>query len=375
MKISITDANIITSYGLGIDLTWNGLLAGKTAIDKNSRFATQNLLSDYAALVPDLTVTSEKTLIMQMLEKLVENRKVSLTEDAYLILATTTGEIDLLEKAVLDKHCSNINQSDVGQLLKKVNNLFHVDTGMLMSAACASSTAAVAHAANLIKEGKKECVVVVGCDCVSEFVASGFSSLQATGVEPARPFDRNRDGLTVGEAAGYIVLMNEARAMNMKLPCYGYIAGWGMSNDANHMTGPSRDGAGLAISIKKAIMSAGLSSKEIGSICAHGTGTVYNDSMEMKAFKSTFSKPVPTYSIKGGIGHTMGAAGIIEIITAGKSLREQTVPPTVGLIEPDEEAEGWVYKKPEDSNSEYCLSVNAGFGGINTAVIIKKATA
>ena len=146
-----------------------------------------------------------------------------------------------------------------------------------------------------------------------------------------------------------------------------------MTNDANHITGPSRDGNGLARSIKKTLTAANLTSADIGVISAHGTGTAYNDSMEMKAFKSVFKTPVPIYSIKGGIGHTMGAAGIIEIIIAAKAIEEKLIPPTIGLIQPDEESKGWVNKNPKSNKAKYALSVNAGFGGINTAIIVESS--
>lgn len=139
------------------------------------------------------------------------------------------------------------------------------------------------------------------------------------------------------------------------------------------MTGPSRDGYGLALAIHKALHSADIPKSAIGCISAHGTGTVYNDVMEMKAFKRVFGdQGIPTYSIKGGTGHTMAAAGLIEMMIAFQSMRDKIVPPTVNTSEIDEEAKGWVSPNSCPFNGEVTLSTNSGFGGINVALVLRR---
>ena len=139
------------------------------------------------------------------------------------------------------------------------------------------------------------------------------------------------------------------------------------------MTGPSRDGSGLRLAIQKAIKKAGMSGDDIGGISSHGTGTVYNDSMEMKAYKSIFEdKPIPLYSIKGALGHTMGAAGLIETIIALKALQEKIIPQTVGLKDIDPEAEGWVSSGKRKLEKSAILLNNAGFGGVNAALVLRQ---
>jgi len=190
----------------------------------------------------------------------------------------------------------------------------------------------------------------------------------------ARPFDRNRGGLSLGEAAGFALIMSESRARREDRPVLGEVAGWGSSNDANHLSGPSRDGSGLAAAIHKALLTANLSHDEVGAISAHGTGTVYNDSMEMKAFKTVFgTRSRPVYSVKGGVGHTLGAAGLLEVILALRSLDKKIVPPTVNMRTPDEEAAGWVSSEIQTIDSSVTLSTNSGFGGINVALILMNA--
>ncbi|MBI5664938.1 MAG: beta-ketoacyl-[acyl-carrier-protein] synthase family protein, partial [Nitrospirae bacterium] len=198
-----------------------------------------------------------------------------------------------------------------------------------------------------------------------------FSSLMALDKFPARPFDRSRSGLSLGEAAGFVLLMCASRAAKEGRKVQGEVRGWGLSDDANHMTGPSRTGDGLSLAITKALKSACADEKDVGFISAHGTGTLYNDAMEIKSFKSVFKADKPVYSIKGGLGHTMGAAGHVEMIIALKALREKTVPPTVNFKDADDDAQGWASRRPRSAGENKCaLLTNAGFSGINAALVL-----
>jgi 3-oxoacyl-[acyl-carrier-protein] synthase II len=139
------------------------------------------------------------------------------------------------------------------------------------------------------------------------------------------------------------------------------------------MTGPSRDGSGLSLAIQKAMKTAGVSCGDVSCISSHGTATVYNDSMEMKAYNRIFgSRPVPLYSIKGALGHTMGAAGLIETIIALRVLEERIIPPTVGLIDVDPEAKDWASLEKRDLKGDIALLNNSGFGGVNAALVLKE---
>ncbi len=369
----VVACDLITPYGLGIDACWNGLLSGKTAINPLNRFDTEAFQTKKAATIAELKTGQSDSLVMQMLKPLLKKASAIIPKDALLILATTTGEIDILEKQVLSGK-GNANESAPGCLLSKVQCLSGIKSpGIIISAACTSSSSAIAQASAMIRSKEHDCALIVACDIVSEFVFAGFSSLMALDKDTARPFDKNRRGLSLGEAAGFVLVMSKERALQEKRFIIGEIAGWGLTNDANHMTGPSRDGGGLALAMRKALRSANISENVVGCIAAHGTGTIYNDAMEMKAFKSVFtSKAVPTYSIKGGIGHTMGAAGLVEVIVALQSLRKKLVPPTVNLRVADNEAEGWVSNEQCAFNNPVTISINAGFGGVNSALILKK---
>lgn len=372
MRALVVAADLITPYGLGTAACWEGLTAGRTAITQVTRFKTQAFHSGYAGIVAGLHYHGMDSLVMQMLKLLFGKTQESIPADCRLMLATTKGEIDLLEMNILGGR-GDASDSTLEHLLGKIEVLSGARGGSsIISAACTSSSSAAARAASLVRSGKADCVLVVACDSVTEFIFSGFSSLMALDSVPARPFDRHRAGLNVGEAAAYALIMSEERARRENRAVLGTIAGWGMSDDANHMTGPSRESEGLILAIEKALSSAGVDADRIGVISAHGTGTIYNDQMEMRAFRSVFGPGTrPVYTVKGGIGHTMGAAGLVEMIIAMQSLREGIVPPTVNLKEADADAAGWVAteQRPVRKNS-MALMTNAGFSGINTALIL-----
>jgi len=374
MRAVAVACDMVTPYGWGVDLCWKGLISGITAIRPIDRFSTLNMQTQNAATIPGLKARKNKSLIIQMLTPLLTNIAPKIPNDAFVILATTTGEIEILQTHIFSRK-TEIKQSLPGNLLKKAISLAGTcGKGMVISAACASSSAAVAKAASMIRNRELDSVLVVACDCVSEFVTAGFSSLMALDRDKAKPFDKNRHGLSLGEAAGYMLLMSEERAAKEKWPVIGEIAGWGLTNDANHITGPSKDGSGLSKAIRSALNSAGVSENAMGSISAHGTGTVYNDSMEMTAIKKVFgNRPIPVYSVKGGTGHTMGAAGMLEIIISFRSLDSKIVPPTVNLRDIDREAEGWVSSRSQSLERPVTLSTNSGFGGVNSALVLKKA--
>jgi 3-oxoacyl-[acyl-carrier-protein] synthase II len=372
MKAVIVASDLISPYGLGSEACWQGLLSGRTAVTPVQRFNTAAFQSNVAGTISGLAYHGGESLVMQMLGVLFKNNKAAVPRDAKLVLATTKGEIDFLEQSVLTG-AGDGSQSVVSNLLGKTAALSGAEGGsMMVSAACTSSAAGIARAAALVKNGHADCVLVVACDGVTEFIFSGFSSLMALDARPARPFDRNRAGLNVGEAAAYALIMSDERARREGRAVQGTIAGWGLSDDANHMTGPSRESEGLILAITKALSSAGAATGDIGFIAAHGTGTVYNDAMEMRAFHAVFKQnALPVYSVKGGIGHTMGAAGLVETLIALRALQERIVPPTVNLQDADDDAAGWVSgsARPLGSGS-MALVTNAGFSGVNTALVL-----
>jgi 3-oxoacyl-[acyl-carrier-protein] synthase II len=367
-SVAINDMAVVTPFGVGIDPLWDNLVAGRTAVAPCTRLSVENFpCKKCSALDLQLTDTS---ILWSLFDPICE--KIRSWNADFLVLATTKGEIDLLEKQCRD---SKIEKDfSLSSLLDKTLNYLNIPRGMLVSAACASSSVGISRGSEMILAARAERVAVIGIDIVSKFVFSGFSALQALSVDndsntPAKPFDANRDGLIVGEACGAVLLEKDVAPRG---DLAGQIFGWGEAADANHVTGPSRDGSGLASAIFAAMEMSGIKPEQIGAVSAHGTGTVYNDNMEMLAFKSVFPEPIPVFSVKGALGHTMGASGTLETIISLKSLQESLVPPTVGFKAPDENSEGWVSSEDVNLGNEYILKTNSGFGGINTALILAK---
>ncbi len=370
MKAVVVAFDAATACGAGLAEAWPAIRDGRRAFSELTRFPAGHLASRLAATAAGLNPRARDSLAMQLLRPLLARLRPAIPADALLLLATTAGEVDRLERHVLLGQ-GDPEASRPDRLLARVKRLCGVRAGRLVSAACASSSTALALGAGLIETGRREAVVVVACDAVTEFVHAGFSALMALDPDGARPFDRDRRGLTVGEAAGVAVLLREDRAAREGRPRLGTVAGWGLASDANHMTGPSRDGDGLACAIEAALRRASAGPEAVGSICAHGTGTPYNDAMEMRAFGRVFARPAPVYSVKGAIGHTMGAAGLVEAAVALTAMKAGVAPATAGLRTAAPEAAGWVAPEPVPlPPGRLALSTNSGFGGVNAALVL-----
>jgi 3-oxoacyl-(acyl-carrier-protein) synthase len=368
MKTVITDYDCISAYGRGVNPLWEGLSFGKTALSP-SPTQYSHLQTGHVGIAPEDALGTGESRVMQLVSPIAAGEHIRPPRDAALMVASTVGEINYLEEAVLN-NSGNAEQSRLLHLPGKIASCFQLSRpGILISSACASSTVALTRADALIREGRESAALIVGVDAISEFILAGFASLMALDPEIARPFDRDRAGLSAGEGAAAVLLMSEERAREEGRTPLARIVGGGMSCDANHMTGPSRDGAGLARAIQKAHTR--LDKHSIALIAAHGTGTLYNDAMEMKALKKVFDQPRPTFSVKGGTGHTMGGAGLIQAIAAVQALSAGSAPPTVGLSHVSKEAEHWCSGETQPLEGNRGLVVNAGFGGVNAAVILE----
>jgi 3-oxoacyl-[acyl-carrier-protein] synthase II len=375
VTVALVDPDLVTAFGRGADASWQGLLAGRNAFKSIEHFSCERFGARLAALAA--VTPGGPSRVFSLLAPLVEDLAPRVPPASEVLLATTTAEIDLLERHVEDG-AGAPDDSRPEALLERVRaRLVQPGPGRVVAAACASSTIALALAAEDIARGRCLAALVVACDAVTEFVHAGFASLLALDPEGARPFDRARKGLTLGEAAAVALVMDEDRARREGRDVLGILTGWGATSDANHMTGPAPDGAGLAQAIRSALVRAGQPLDGVASISAHGTGTPFNDAMELKAFRSVFGDALPpVYSIKGAIGHTLGAAGLVEVIVALESLRRGTIPPTVNLREPDPEARGAVSNEVRpQARDAAVVSTNSGFGGINAALVLRASQA
>jgi 3-oxoacyl-[acyl-carrier-protein] synthase II len=375
VTVAVVAHDLFTAFGRGASATWDGLLAGRPAFSTVEHFSCDRLGCGLAALAP--LSSNGPSRLWALLEPLLLDLAPQVPAGCEVFLATTTGEIDRLERHV-EQGAGRAEDSRPEALLQRVcATLDRPGPGRVVAAACASSTIALALAAEDVARDRCEAALVVAGDAVTEFVYSGFASLLALDPEGARPFDRHRRGLTLGDGAALALLMDERRARLSGRKVLGRVTGWGMSCDANHMTGPARDGSGLAHAVRSALARAAQPQGGIGSICAHGTGTPFNDAMELRAFRAALGEALPpVYSVKGAVGHTLGAAGLVEVIVGLESLRHCQVPPSVNLREPDADAEGVVSAQPRPQAPDAAvLSTNSGFGGINAAVVLRTGEA
>ena len=370
----ITDAVTITPFGEGLAKLWQALLAAKSAIGPVSRFPVKNYHAGVASCIENLTTSGNRSMGHVLLQRLLCHLD-PVPQDTLLITATTKSGIDNLER-VRRGHPAEPRDVMISAMNEEIHRKLNLTgEGVNISAACASSTVAIAQGAAMIASRWADAVLVCCMDLVTEFVFSGFSALQALSAEPCRPFDRNRSGLSLGEGAAALLLMSEERAEQEARSHLATILGWGAASDASHITAPDREGRGLLRAINQAMQMAKCGASDIAGISAHGTGTVYNDLMELKVFNHIFNDyPIPVYSIKGALGHTLGAAGGIEVAVGIRTLSEQTAPPTVGFSTPERGAEERVRPEPVNISGDYLLTTNSGFGGINAAIIISKGS-
>ncbi|HEX9187199.1 MAG TPA: beta-ketoacyl-[acyl-carrier-protein] synthase family protein, partial [Vicinamibacteria bacterium] len=247
---------------------------------------------------------------------------------------------------------------------------------LTVSTACASGTDAIGIAFRRIAAGAADRVVAGGVDVLCEFSFSGFCALKALSPDKVRPFSRNRAGLALGEGAAFLVLERETVASRRGAEALGRVAGYASRADGVHLTAPDREGRGLSSAVEAALRDGGCRPGEIDYVNAHGTGTPYNDWMETKALKSALgerARAVPVSSIKGVLGHAFGAAGAMEAAACLLAIGRGVVPPTANFEEPDPECDlDYVPNRARTARVRAALSLSAGFGGQNAALLIRK---
>jgi 3-oxoacyl-[acyl-carrier-protein] synthase-1 len=301
-----------------------------------------------------------KNVIQQLLEKVSID-----TDRTIFILSTTKGNISLLEEGQPDHPRIHLHATAA-----YLASLFGFKNHLVISNACISGVMALLVGKRMIESGQYEHAIVIGADVLSKFVISGFQSLQALSPEMCRPFDTQRKGINLGECAAGVVLSVDGNVAGKKSNVW--LGGGGISNDANHISGPSRTGEELTMAIRQALEEAGMDMDKIDFVSAHGTATLYNDEMEAKAFNLMKLGAVPLNSLKGYYGHTLGAAGVLETILSAESLRHDELISTAGFDQLGVTPPVNVIKNREHRSLETCLKTASGFGGCNAAIILQK---
>jgi len=361
---SVADS-IVSPLGLTSEENYSNLRKGVSGVSKITAF---NQAPVYAAFMPEMNdekaVTRFERLCITALDQALTG--LALPSDRTLfILSSTKGNIDRLEK----------NQADHPRIhlpatAKFLAARFGFKHHTVVSNACISGVLALIVAKRFLEHDRYDHAVVVGADVLSQFILSGFQSLHALSTEPCKPFDADRSGINLGEAASVMVLST------MPERCGGKpgirLAGEGLSNDANHISGPSRTGSELAQAVQQAMITSDCQAKDIDLLSAHGTATVYNDEMEAKAFALAGLSNAPLVGLKGYYGHTLGAAGVLETVVSIHELQKNELIPTRGFKTQGVSQPLAISQQLETRSLHTALKTGSGFGGCNAALIIKK---
>ncbi len=297
-----------------------------------------------------------------------------------IVSSTTVGGMDKTEKHFYDflsnnKYSHYILTHDCSDSTKKIADCLGIRNFLItVSTACSSSANAIMYGARLIKHGIVERVIVGGTDALSKFTLNGFNSLMILDKQPCRPFDDNRNGLNLGEGAGYLILESKEVALKNKKEILCELTGYANANDAYHQTASSPDGFGQYLAIKQALEKNGLSKEKIDYINAHGTGTDNNDLSEGIAIEKVFESNIPKVSsTKPFTGHTLAASGAVEAVFSIMSIKHQIIFPNLNFSKKMKElCFEPVEKIITDSEINHVISNSFGFGGNDTSLIFSK---
>ena len=392
-RVFVTGVGIVSAIGNGTAETLSSLKNLTSGIGKLSLFEsihahipvaevklTREQLANLAGIEDDHFPYTRNSLLALIAAKEAMasanwDRNRDLTSGA--VMATTVGGMDLNEqyyRSLLqdDSHKDIIMLLDSADCTEKVAFMAGIRQNVTtISTACSSSANSIMLGARLIKNNRLQRALVGGTDALTRFTLNGFLALEILSVTGCRPFDRNRNGLTIGEGAAVMILESEEVADPARIICE--ITGYANANEAFHATASSSDGLGAYLAMCGALETASLKPQDISYINAHGTGTGINDLSEGRAIQKVFGSAIPPVSsTKGFTGHTLGAAGAVEAVFSILALQNQLLLPGLNFSTPMEELYFQPVTKPAPSVLKNVMSNSFGFGGNNTSLIFTK---
>jgi 3-oxoacyl-[acyl-carrier-protein] synthase I len=373
--------NIITPLGFCTQANLDKIAAGKTGVqchDDSSVYPTPVWVSkisadDLSSAATTLSTPEKYTKLEQMfllsVGEAIQQTSVDIrSEETLIIVASTKGNINLLSNK--EPGAFSADRVQLGTMAEQIQAYFkNPNMPVVVCNACISGVLALDVAKRMLRKNKYKNIIVTGGDLVTEFTVSGFQSFKAMSDAPCKPYDKNRTGINLGEGIGTMILSTKKPESQDNIIT---IEGGASSNDANHISGPSRTGDGLFSAIKKALKDANCKSSEMDYLSMHGTATPYNDEMESKALGLAGLLHVPMNSLKGYIGHTLGAAGLIESIVAIHSLKNNRLYSSLGFEEHGVPLPCNIITQTTGKQLQKCLKTASGFGGCNAAVVFAK---
>lgn len=400
-RVVVTGIGIISALGTGIDDHVTALRQQRTGVHPISLLRTihsnefvlgeikmsNDELSAYIGLpIGDNGYTRTALLSLAAMKDLLKETDIELlrSEAFAFINANTVGGMSKMEDIYADvlktdtqqHNIKYIDTLDCAESTERVVEFYGIKPFMAtISTACSSSSNSFIMGARMIRQGLVKRAICGGGDALSRFTLNGFYSLKNVDKQHCKPFDQNRGGLNLGEAAGYCLLESESSAIARGAKIYGVLSGYSNTNDAYHPTAPSPTGEGAIRTMKEALGMAGLKPEEISYINAHGTATQNNDAAEGQAIQQVFgTTPPPFSSTKPFTGHTLAAAGVIEAIFSLLAINERILIPNLNFETKMEELEiAPLRDYAENVDLEHVLSNSFGFGGSNVSLIFSKA--
>ena len=400
-KVVITGMGIVSSLGYDLDTFWSNLVAGKSGVKPITLFDASSCATRIAAQVPPEFEEHSRCFV----KKRAAGQMTRVTRMCVVAAkqAVTLSGIDFEKE---DKtRCSvimgvvNTGNSSVEKDTSLQNTVFKSMTNSMpawisleyqllgpnfaINTACASSAYAIAMGMQMIQSGIADVVIAGGADSIiNPEEINGFNALYALSVanDPpeaaSRPFSSKRDGFVIGEGAGAVILESEEHAIKRNAEIYCELAGCGLTSEGYNIMAPMKDGEGMAATIEKAILNAGIEKQEVDYINAHGTSTELNDRYETMAIKKVFGDQaynIPVSSSKSMIGHTIGAAGAIEAVISILSIRNDIITPTINYYDPDPDLDlDYVPNHSRPKQVRVALSNSFGFGGHNATLVFRK---
>jgi len=394
-KVAITGVGIISSIGNTVEENFNALISKKTGISNIELIATRYAdeikvgeikrsneeLQQLLKLSADNTFTRTSMLGAYAAKQAVNNAQITDINEVRtgLISSTSVGGMDFTEKhykqyGQYPEYQKYILSHNAGDSSNKIAGYLGLKGFVsTISTACSSAANAIMLGASMIENGYLDRVIVGGTDALSKFTINGFKTLMILSDTYNTPFDQDRKGLNLGEAAAYLVLESDEIVEKQQKKVLAYVAGYGNANDAFHQTASSENGEGAYLAMKKAFEKAKIDPNEIDYINVHGTATPNNDLSEGRAILRVFD-PVPKFSsTKAFTGHTLAAAAAIEAVYSILALQNNMVFPNLNFKTPMEEFHLIPETEPVKTEINYVLSNSFGFGGNCSTLIFAKS--
>ena len=394
-RVLVTGLGVVSPYGAGCGVFWEGLTAGRCAVRPIELFDTEGFRARVGAEVPAGTVlrrvssrrSRSDRFAAAAADEAVRDAGLSRAElrPAAVIVGGIGGGMLEAETWFWRREREGVDDPELRTSLRTVLPFAHADvvarrygtTGPKETVvlACSSGGAALGLAAELIASGQVPLALAGGVDAMTRMCFMGFNALKLLDPEPCRPFARDRRGMSLGEGAGFVVLEDEAHARARGARGYAELASYGLTTDAWHLTAPHPDGEGSVRAMAEALDRAGVPASAVGYINAHGTGTPQNDRVEAAALQKLFDPDAVLVSAnKSLVGHAMAAAGALEAIATVLTLVHQLIPPTAHLDDPDPAIVfDCVPNVARPAALDCAMSNSFGFGGQNLSLLFRRA--